>query len=104
MTEPHATLSRQEALDFANSIVDTVREPLLILDADLRVIRANRAFYVTFAVDQDATEQQRIYDLGNGQWNIPELRVLLEEIIPQNANFDDFSVTHTFPSLGRRIM
>ncbi|KAB8141367.1 PAS domain-containing protein [Chloroflexia bacterium SDU3-3] len=94
----------QEALDFANGIIETIREPLLILDNDLRVIRANRAFYHTFRADPAATEAQRIYDLGNGQWDIPALRTLLEASISHNTAFHDFEVAHTFPTIGHRVM
>ena len=88
----------------ADSIVDTVREPLLILSGDLKVQRANRSFYRTFAVTPEETTDRLVYDLGNGQWNIPKLRNLLEEILPQNTSFDDFEVTHDFRSIGRRVM
>ncbi len=89
---------------FAQSIVDTVREPLLILDTALRVQSANRAFYRTFQVDVAETMGQCVYDLGDGQWDIPALRTLLEEIIPETTTFDDFQVEHTFPHIGRKIM
>jgi len=88
----------------ADSIVDTVREPLLVLGADLKVWRANRSFYRTFAVTPEETIDRLVYDLGNGQWDIPRLRTLLEEILPQNTSFDDFEVTHEFPSIGRKVM
>ncbi len=89
---------------FAQNIVDTVREPLLILDADLRVRSANRAFYRTFRVAAADTEAHLIYELGNGQWDIPALRTLLEGIIPQHSIFNDFELEHDFPSIGRKIM
>ena len=89
---------------FAQSIVDTVREPLLILDTALRVQSANRAFYRTFQVDVEETMGRCVYNLGDGQWDIPALRTLLEEIIPATATFDDFQVDHTFPRIGREIM
>ncbi|MEX2262485.1 MAG: ATP-binding protein [Bryobacteraceae bacterium] len=90
--------------DFADSIVDTVRESLLILDGDFRVERANRPFYETFQVSPEETSRQFVYDLGNGQWNIPKLRLLLEEILPQNSSFRDFEVEHDFPGIGRKTM
>jgi PAS domain S-box-containing protein len=90
--------------DYAQNIVDTVREPLLILDATLRVWSANRAFYQTFHVSSDETEGRLIYELGNGQWDIPELRTLLEDIVPNSSVFDDFELEHTFPAIGRRVM
>jgi PAS domain S-box-containing protein len=89
---------------YAQNIVDTVREPLLILDATLRVRSANRAFYQTFHVSPAETERRLIYELGNGQWDIPDLRTLLEDIVPKSSVFDDFELEHTFPSIGRRVM
>src|SRR3954451_12939641 len=89
---------------YAQNIVDTVREPLLILDATLRVQSANRAFYQTFLVTLAETEGRLIYELGNGQWDIPSLRTLLEDIVPQSSFFDDFELDHTFPAIGRRVM
>ena len=89
---------------YAQNIVDTVREPLLILDATLRVRSANRAFYQTFHVTPAETEGRLIYELGNGQWDIPDLRTLLEDIVPKSSVFDDFELEHTFPSIGRRVM
>ncbi len=89
---------------YAQNIVDTVREPLLILDATLRVRSANRAFYQTFHVSPGETEGRLIYELGNGQWDIPDLRTLLEDIVPKSSVFDDFELEHTFPAIGRRVM
>jgi len=89
---------------YAQNIVDTVREPLLILDATLRVRSANRAFYQTFHVSSEETEGRLIYELGNGQWDIPDLRTLLEDIVPKSSVFDDFELVHTFPAIGRRVM
>jgi PAS domain S-box-containing protein len=90
--------------NYAQNIVDTVREPLLILDATLRVRSANRAFYQTFQVSAEETEGRLIYELGNGQWDISDLRTLLEEIVPKSSVFDDFELDHTFPVIGRRVM
>src|SRR5215210_1184961 len=89
---------------YAQDIVDTVREPLLMLDTNLRVQSANRAFYETFDVSPEETENQLIYQLGNGQWDIPGLRTLLEDVIPTSSVFNDFELEHTFPRIGRRIM
>jgi signal transduction histidine kinase/DNA-binding response OmpR family regulator len=89
---------------YAQDIVDTVRKPLLILDPDLRVHSANRAFYQTFEVSADETETRLIYELGNGQWDIPALRTLLEDIIPASSVFNDFELEHDFPDIGRRVM
>jgi len=89
---------------YAQNIVDTVREPLLMLDTTLRVRSANRAFYQTFHVSPEETEHHLIYELGNGQWDIPALRTLLEDIVPTNSVFNDFNLEHTFPVIGRRVM
>ena len=100
-------LSKQAAVaarDYAESIVRTVRDPLLILNSDLSVHTANDAFYKTFEVSPAESEGRLIYDLGNGQWNIPGLRELLDEILPRNSFFENFEVTHDFVALGRRIM
>ena len=94
----------QEIREYAESVVDTVREPLVVLDADLRVISANRSFYKTFKVKSRETEGQLLYDLGNRQWNIPKLRELLEEILPKDTTFDNFEVEHEFKIIGRRVM
>jgi len=94
----------EDIQNFAQNIVDTVREPLLILDADLRVRSANRAFYKSFQVSPAETEARLIYELGNGQWDIPALRTLLEDIIPQHSVFNDFELEHDFPNIGVKIM
>ena len=94
----------EDIQNYAQNIVDTVREPLLILDATLRVRSANRAFYQTFHVSPEETEGRLIYELGNGQWDIPDLRTLLEDIVPKSSVFDDFELEHTFPAIGRRVM
>ena len=94
----------EDIQNYALNIVDTVREPLLILDATLRVRSANRAFYQTFQVSADETVDQLIYELGNGQWDIPDLRRLLEDIVPKSSVFNDFELEHTFPVIGRRVM
>lgn len=93
-----------EARRFAEGIVETVHEPLIVLDGDLRVVRANPAFYHLFQTTPQETENRLLYELGNGQWNIPELRRLLEDILPRNSHFDDYEVRHDFPEIGRRIM
>jgi PAS domain S-box-containing protein len=104
-TEPTERETRaREAQAFAESIVDTVREPLLVLDQSLRVITANRSFRHTFRVSPEETQGTLIYELGNGQWDIPELRRLLEEILPGHTHFDDFEVRHGFPDIGHKVM
>ena len=94
----------EDIQNYALNIVDTVREPLLILDATLRVRSANRAFYQTFQVSAEETVDRLIYELGNGQWDIPDLRRLLEDIVPKSSVFNDFELEHTFPVIGRRVM
>jgi PAS domain S-box-containing protein len=87
-----------------DDILDTVRESLLVLGGDLRVRRANRSFYQTFQVAPEETTGRLVYELGNHQWDIPDLRRLLEEILPQNNAFNDFEVVHDFESIGRKVM
>src|SRR5271169_1530206 len=94
----------EDIQNYAQNIVDTVREPLLILDTTLRVRSANRAFYQTFQVSLGETENRLIYELGNGQWDIPDLRTLLEDIVPKSSVFNDFELEHDFPAIGRRVM
>ena len=91
-------------LEIFNSILGSIREPLVLLDPDLKVVRANLSFYKTFKVKPDETEGVLIYDLGNRQWDISNLRKLLEEILPQNTNFHDFVVEHSFETIGHKIM
>ncbi len=93
-----------ESRDYAEAIVATVREPLLVLDKNLRVQKANIAFYKTFEVKEQDTEGVLIYDLGNKQWNIPALRKLLEKILPQQSTFKDFEIRHAFSHIGERVM
>jgi PAS domain S-box-containing protein len=100
----YAERAVQEAREYAESIVETVREPLVVLDTDLRVISVNHSFYQTFKVTPEDTRGRLIYDLGNHQWNISKLRVLLEEIIPRDNQFQNFEVDHEFPTIGRKIM
>jgi two-component system CheB/CheR fusion protein len=94
----------EEARNYAQGIVETLREPLLVLDGDLRVVSANTAFYQTFKEVPQETENFLIYELGDRQWDIPALRKLLEEILPNNRVFQDFSVDVDFPLIGRRTM
>jgi two-component sensor histidine kinase len=94
----------QDARALAQAIVDTVREPLVVLDHDLRVVAASRSFYVRFMVNPDNTEGKLLYELGDGQWNIPKLRVLLEKILPEHGVMENYEVEHDFPGIGRRMM
>ena len=91
-------------LETHNSILGSIREPLILLDPGLKVVTANPSFYRTFNVQPDKTEGVVIYDLGNRQWDIPKLRKLLEDILPQNTDFHDFEVEHDFETIGRKIM
>ena len=94
----------QDALEYTESIINTVHDPLIILYEDLKVALASRSFYQTFEVKPAETEGRFIYDLGNHQWDIPKLRQLLEEILPKTESFDNFEVEHDFPGIGKRIM
>jgi len=96
--------SADEAREYAESVINTVREPLIVLDQDLRVVSVSRSFYEFFKVKPEETVGQLIYDLGNKQWDIPKLRELLETILPQKTTFDNYEVEHDFATIGRRIM
>ncbi len=93
-----------ESYEYAEAIIATINEPILILDHKLCIKSANRSFYKKFKVTEKETEGARLYDLGNGQWDIPRLRELLEDIIPKNAYFEDFELSHKFPVIGEKIM
>jgi PAS domain S-box-containing protein len=95
-------LARTQA--YADDIIETLREPFLVLDSNLRVKTANRAFYESFQVSKEETEERLVYDLGNGQWEIPALRKLLEEVLTRNKSIHDFEVQHSFPNLGQKTM
>jgi len=94
----------REAIEYAEALVDTVREPLVVLGGDLRIRSANRSFYQVFEVKPEETLGEFIYDLGNRQWDISKLRELLEEILPQNTRFHGFEVEHDFESIGKKVM
>jgi two-component system CheB/CheR fusion protein len=91
------------ARDVAASIVETIREPLLVLDDQLRVVSTNQSFYRTFQVTPREVEQQLLYHLCAGAWNLPDLCHLLEQILPKNSSFHDFVVDQTFPHIGRKV-
>ena len=91
-------------LKIFDTVLGSIREPLILLDSDLKVVSTNRSFYRTFNVKPDETEGVLIYELGNRQWDIPKLRELLEDILPHNTRFDDFEVEHTFENIGRKVM
>ncbi len=94
----------KDFLEIFNSLLGSIREPLIVLDRGLKVVTANSSFYRTFNVKPDETEGVQIYELGNRQWDIPSLRKLLEDILPQKSAFHDFEVEHDFVSIGRKIM
>ena len=93
-----------DACALAQAIVDTVREPVLAFDKDLRVIAASRSFYSVFKVSPEDTQGRLLYELGDGQWDIPKLRLLLENIIPEQGVMEDYEVEHEFPGIGHRTM
>jgi two-component system CheB/CheR fusion protein len=94
----------EEARNYSQAIVETLREPLLVLDGGLKVVSANQAFYDFFKILPQETETRQVYELGNRQFDIPELKRLLEEILPRNTVFQDFEVDRDFPGLGRRVL
>ncbi len=89
---------------FSNAIIKTMKAPLLVLDSTFRITFANQCFYETFKVTPEQTEKALIYELGTGQWNVPKLRYLLEEILPKHIQFDNFEVSVEFPNIGKRTM
>jgi len=94
----------RETRDYAEAIIETVRDPLLVLTADLRIEAANRSFYEQFHVTKKGTVGHRLYELGNRQWDIPRLRQLLKNVQAKNTAFRDFLVEHKFPVIGHRSM
>jgi two-component sensor histidine kinase len=94
----------EDACALAQAIVDTVYEPVLVLQKDLRVIAASRSFYTLFKVIPKDTQGRLLYELGDGQWDIPKLRLLLEKIVPEHGVMQDYEVEHEFPSVGHRTM
>jgi two-component system CheB/CheR fusion protein len=100
----NAVDAMEEERVYARAVVETVRQPLLVLGADLRVHSANRAFYALFDVAPEETEHRLIYELGNGEWDIPRLRALLEEVLPRDEAIENFVVEHDFERIGRRTV
>jgi two-component sensor histidine kinase len=94
----------EDACALAQAMVDTVREPLIVLDKELRVVAASRSFYETFSADPDDTQGKHFYELGDGEWDIPKLRLLLEKVIPDQGAMDEYEVEHDFLRIGRRVM
>ncbi|MEI6089526.1 MAG: PAS domain-containing sensor histidine kinase [bacterium] len=97
-------IAADEISEFAENLINTVREPLLALDKDLRVVKASRSFYDFFKVTPDVTIGKLVYELGNNQWDIPKLRELLETILPEMTTFDNYEVEHNFSTIGKRNM
>lgn len=96
--------SKELALHYMTTLVEVARESFLILDSDLRVVSANPTFYQNFMVSQGETEKKLLYELGNGQWNIPELKSLLEEILPKQKVVKDYEVKHVFETIGEKTI
>jgi len=99
-----AEIALLESHRYTEAIIETLREALVVLDAHLLVLSVNRSFCDTFQVTSDETIGKLIFDLGNGQWDIPALRKLLEDILPANTQFDHYQVDHVFPSIGHKTM
>jgi PAS domain S-box-containing protein len=104
MGDPDPFKTIEDSRILAQAIVDTIREPLLVLDKDLRVVAASRSFYLTFRMKREEILGRPIYALGNGQWDLPELRLLLEQILPKHTVMDGYEVDQEFSPLGRRTM
>jgi two-component sensor histidine kinase len=102
--QPSHDAAAEAAIVVAQGIVDTIREPLLVLDQGLRLVAASRAFCTTFNLDIDDILGKPVYELGNGEWNIPQLRLLLGRIIPEQGAMENYEVEHDLRSLGRRTM
>lgn len=104
MKDNGLTESKKVALHYMKTLVDVARESFLILDSNLKVLSANPIFYQTFRVTEKQTEDKRLYELGNGQWDIPELKKLLEEILPKKKVVTDYEVTHIFETIGAKTI
>ncbi len=94
----------EESWTYIKTVVNVAREPILILNKDFRVISVNESFYKIFQVKPKDTISKIVYELGNGQWNTPNLRKLLEDVLPKKTFFKGFEVAHDFPSIGRKVM
>ena len=94
----------KDARSFAEAVIETAPEPLVVLDSEHRVISASRAFYRQFRVERKETVGVSMFQLGNGQWAIPALRTLLQDVLAENASFDEYKIEHDFPTIGRRTM
>jgi PAS domain S-box-containing protein len=102
----HKKLDREltEARIYAEAIIATVREPLLVLDSTMKIMSANQSFYDIFRVSHEEVDGRVLYTLGNGQWNIPELRNFLETVLPEHTSFENYRVEHDFSAIGRRVI
>ena len=96
--------SSQTAREYAENIIATIREPLVVLDGELRIVSASRSFYETFQVTPAETERRLLYEVGQKQWDIPSLRQLLEDILAKDTQFRDFRVEHDFPGIGHKVL
>jgi hypothetical protein len=94
----------EDAWTLAHAIIDTVREPLIVLDHDLRVVAASRSYYQTFKVETGDTQGKLLHELGDGQWDIPQLRLLLGKIVAEQGVMDNYEVERDFPRIGPRVM
>jgi len=101
-TEPEK--KREINSEYIRALIETIRGPFLILDSKLRVMEANETFYTVFRVGVEETKKELVYELGNGQWNIPTLKKLLEEILPEKKIVRDYEVEHNFPIIGTKVM
>ena len=97
-------LAAEKAREFAENVVETVREPLVVLDSDLNVVSANQSFYRRFKLTPQLTERRPLFELNKRQWDIPELRRLLEKVLTEDHAFDNFTIEHDFPDLGHTIL
>lgn len=106
MEDDKTKISKEKelAVHYMETLIDVVREPILILDADLRVITASPVFYADFQVTPEATKNILLYNLGNGQWNIADLKKLLDEILPEKKMVKDYEVTHNFETIGQKTI
>src|ERR1700730_12119455 len=104
MPDIQTFLGVQDVGTLAQAIVDTVAEPLVVLDSDLRVVTASRSFYLTFQVNRQNTQGKLLYDLGEGQWDIADLPTLLEKVLPEHGVVEAYEVDREFPGLGQRTM
>ncbi|MGA7627460.1 MAG: PAS domain-containing protein, partial [Methanoregula sp.] len=94
----------RRARELAENVINTIREPLVVLDPEFKVVSASGSFYTTFRTSAVETIGKNLFELGNHQWNIPKLRELLETVLPQKTSFENIEVDHVFPGIGRRKM